>query len=33
MATFAMSEALMIILRGSDPSRAAKAISLKELVQ
>ena len=31
MATFAMSEALMIILRGTDPSSAAKAISLKEL--
>jgi len=31
MATFAMSEALMIILRGSDPSRVAKAISLTEL--
>jgi putative tricarboxylic transport membrane protein len=31
MATFAMSEALMIILRGTDPSRVAKAISLTEL--
>ena len=31
MATFAMSEALMIILRGTDPTQAAKAISLTEL--
>ena len=31
MATFAMSEALTIILKGTDPSSAAKAISLKEL--
>ena len=29
MATFAMSEALMIILRGTDPSSAAKAFHLK----
>ena len=33
MATFAMSEALTIILKGTDPSSAAKAISLKELDQ
>jgi len=31
MATFAMSEALTIILRGTDPTRASKAISLSEL--
>merc|ERR1712139_87299 len=31
MATFAMSEALSIIFKGTDPSSAAKAISLKEL--
>ena len=31
MATFAMSEALTIILKGTDPTRASKAISLTEL--
>jgi putative tricarboxylic transport membrane protein len=31
MATFAMSEALTIILRGTDPSRASNAISLSQL--
>jgi len=31
MATFAMSEALTIIIKGSDPTRAAKQISLTDL--
>jgi putative tricarboxylic transport membrane protein len=31
MATFAMSEALTIVIKGSDPTRAAKQISLTEL--
>jgi putative tricarboxylic transport membrane protein len=31
MATFAMSEALTIIIKGSDPTRAAKKISLTDL--
>ena len=31
MATFAMSEALTIIIKGNDPSKAAKQISLTDL--
>ena len=31
MATFAMSEALTIVIKGNDPAKAAKQISMTEL--